>query len=100
MRRENPTIRIIFNIGSGHFEHVLSLILSYFTSPSVIHSLHTSPLYPSAQFIGNSFVSLNPPNQASSFGHSIISVLFKSLRQYPLFRLIILPSQDALSGQI
>ena len=90
-----PIILIMLRSGSGHSEHVFSLILSYFFLPLMMHSFHSMPVYPSAQLTGYSFVSLNPPKQASSLGHSMISVLFASNLQYPFERLICFPTHDA-----
>jgi hypothetical protein len=96
----NVTPRILskFIVGFGHADHVFSLILSYLVSPSIRHWLHRIPKYPSSQSTGWSFPALYPPSQASMFGHSIILVLLASILQYPLFKLIISPSQLALLG--
>jgi hypothetical protein len=47
-----PMILNRFIAALGHFEHTVSLILSYLIGPVITHSLHRIPLYPSMHWTG------------------------------------------------
>ena len=58
----------------GHFWHSKFDRVSYLFPSTMSHLVHKYPVYPVAQFVGNSASMLFPPLHASGFGHSTMVV--------------------------
>ena len=85
--------------GSGHFDHVNSPVLSYFSPSSSLHLLHSTPSYPVAHLTGLFASDTKPPKHANSPMH-LITLDEKVFLQNPWLTMTLLPPvQTEFGGQ-